>query len=186
MNAVIDSASQPVAPLRRHFVQITGTLRINGKEASSTRAAQLLHMVASGGGRLARSTIEKVLYGGFCSRSSLWYPLKVCQESGVDIHYDKVTRSVVLHDAVLFDYDVAVNYLRQGKPQAALWVLNGWPFASSTDPYAESLTTRLRDEFLAAQPNMYRSEIEDAFEVLDTKCLGHSAHRMPHYSSCIH
>ncbi|AKK09441.1 hypothetical protein HCH15_12875 [Corynebacterium testudinoris] len=61
MNAVIDSASQPVAPLRRHFVQITGTLRINGKEASSTRAAQLLHMVASGGGRLARSTIEKVL-----------------------------------------------------------------------------------------------------------------------------
>lgn len=63
MNA-IDSASQPVAPLRRHFVQITGTLRINGKEVSSTRAAQLLHMVASGGGRLARSTIEKVLYGG--------------------------------------------------------------------------------------------------------------------------
>lgn len=63
MNAIY-SASQPVAPLRRHFVQITGTLRINGKEVSSTRAAQLLHMVASGGGRLARSTIEKVLYGG--------------------------------------------------------------------------------------------------------------------------
>ncbi len=168
----------------QHFVQITGTLRINGEQISSIRSAELLHMVANEGGNIPRSVLEKALYGGFCSRSSLWYPLKVCQDSGINIYYDKENRSVVLQDTVLFDYDIAINYLRQGKFRAALWVLNGWPFSSSTDPYAELLKEQLQREFLAACPTIYRSEIEDAFDILDAKCLSQRPRYSSRYSCC--
>lgn len=39
MNSIQDSAGQLVAQLGQHFVHITGTLRINGKEASTKRGS---------------------------------------------------------------------------------------------------------------------------------------------------
>lgn len=170
---------------RTHFVQITGDLRINGRKISSARSVELLHIVANNGYRVLRSTIENDLWGGFCSRSSLWYPLKICQRADINITYDKPTRSVVLHEQVYFDYDIALNYLREGNLRAAVWILNGWPLPNHTDPYAEDLDLKLREKLASTGSDLYRSEIEEVFDILNDKSNRDGETRARSHPGCL-
>lgn len=169
---------------KSHFIQITGELRINGNKISSIRAVELLHLVVNAGYRMSRQELEKYLYGGFCARSSLWYPLKVCQKAGINISYEKETRSVVLHDKVHFDYDVGMSFLKQKDLKSAVWILNGWPLATQTNSYSDLLLAELKKEIENIGSTAYWSEIEEAYESLDSKCNRARCPRSSDYSCC--
>lgn len=160
-----DGVSSDV-PGHRHRVCLTGALRIDGRQLSSTRAVELLHLLAHEGPVLPKAVVEDRLYGGYCSRSSLWYPLKVCREAGIDISYDKVRRAVVLSDTLVFDYDIALGYLAVGDARAAMWVLGGWPVSKGAGPYTDGLTARLRKALTDSPLGLCRGDLEDAFDRL--------------------
>lgn len=168
-----------------HYVQITGKLRINGRPVSSVRAVELLHLVASNDNQMSRNEIELHLYRGYCARSSLWYPLKVCQKSGVDIRYSKKERTVFLYSPIKFDYDLAMHFLEQRDLNAALWILNGWPVTNQAESYFEYLLEKLRNELKSASSHYYWSEIEEIFESIDRKCQGNGANRYSSHSLCV-
>lgn len=165
-----DHDSGPAADVvPRHSVCVTGALRIDGRPLTSTRAVELLHLLAHEGPVLPKAVVEDRLYGGYCSRSSLWYPLKVCQEAGVDISYDKSRRAVVLGDNLVFDIDIALSYLAAGNARAALWVLGGWPVSKGAGPYTDLLTARLREAVSSSSLELCRGDVEDTFALLDRK-----------------
>lgn len=173
-----------VDQVRKHYVQMTGSLRINGHPVSSIRSIELLHLVSSMGGTISRSDAEKTLYGGFCARSSLWYPLKVCQQANINIYYDKKTKSIVLDDLVYFDYAMALDYLEHGEYKAAVWVLHGWPVASTTNSYMKSLKDNLKDQILLSLASSFRSEIEDALDTIEAKNESYQGRCSADYSCC--
>lgn len=156
----------------KHRVSITGPLRIDGQLQSSARAVELLHLMTHEGPVLHRREVEKALYGGYCSRSSLWYPLKVCRDAGVSLRYESESQTVVLDDDILFDVDVALGYLDRGDLRAALWVLGGWPSSKGAGVYSERLAAQLRDAIATAPGGFCRSEVEDAYESLDLRPVG--------------
>ncbi|MGN0097476.1 MAG: hypothetical protein ACI38U_15610 [Corynebacterium sp.] len=157
---------------QKHRVSITGPLRIDGRAQSSARAVELLHLMAHEGPSLRKREVEEALYGGYCSRSSLWYPLKVCQDAGVDIRYDSEQHSVVLVDEVLFDTDVALGYLEQGDLSAALWMLDGWPNGKGAGAYSEKIAEELRRAIASTPGGLTCSELEDAYDCLDMQRAG--------------
>lgn len=163
-----DGASSDDLP-DRHHIRLTGDLGIDGRPESSTRAVELLHLLAHEGPVLPKPVVEDRLYGGYCSRSSLWYPLKVCQEAGIDIRYDRARRAVVLSDDLVFDLDLALAYLDAGDVRAALWVLGGWPESRGAGPYTDELTAQLRDALEASSLGLCRSDLEDAYRWLDAR-----------------
>ncbi|MCQ9344097.1 hypothetical protein [Corynebacterium kozikiae] len=171
-----------------HYVQITGEFRINGKKLASIRAAELLHLVSNNGKRVSRYVIENKLYGGYCSRSSIWYPLKICQKAGIDIHYNRQAKTVVLTDDIQFDYDLAMDFLANEDLRSAIWVLNGWPLANQSNSYSDLLLEQLKIQLESHTSDHYWSEVEEIFEALDHK---HDRNRNrdarePHYSRCFY
>lgn len=185
LTSPVDSFS-PGNESTTHYVQMTGDLRIDGKKVPSIRAAELLHLVAHNGNQMSRTEIEEKLYGGYCARSSLWYPLKVCQKSGIDIRYNRETKTVVLYDEIQFDYDSAMHFLSKGDLDAALWVLNGWPITNQTESYSDQLSDKFKQKLESLRSNYYWSEIEELFESLEYKCDRDISNRNTHYSCCIH
>ncbi|HIW91274.1 MAG TPA: hypothetical protein H9870_06400 [Candidatus Corynebacterium avicola] len=150
-------------------VCITGTLRIGGHPITSARAVELLYLLVHEGPVLPKILVEDALYGGYCSRSSLWYPLKVCQDAGVDISYDRSRKAVVLKDDLEFDIDFAFDYLAEGNLEAALWMLGGWPGGKGSGSYTEQLTDRLRAAIADTPYGSSRSVLEDAYGMLDER-----------------
>lgn len=151
----------------QHDVCITGTLRIDGRIVTSARAVELLHLMSHEGPVLPKKVVEARLYGGYCSRSSLWYPLKICQRVGIAIFYDTSRRSVVLEDDIRFDVDIALDYLAADDARSALWMLGSWPARVGGGSYSATLKKQLGEALMASLAGLCWAEIDDVFQSLD-------------------
>lgn len=154
-------------PNPRHRVCATGRLRIDGQVVTSARAVELLHLLQHEGPVLPKKVVESRLYGGYCSRSSLWYPLKTCREAGIAVYYDTSRRSVVLEDPLLFDLDIALDHLAAGDLRSALWILGGWPGRTGGGSYSTELKKQLADAVIDSPAGLCWAEIDDVFRTLD-------------------
>lgn len=168
-SAVGHSTTSHSAASHPHRVSITGTPCIDGRTQSSVRAVELLHLLVNRGPVVSRGDAEEQLYGGYCSRSALWYPMRVCQEAGIAVKYDPAGRSVVLRDEVVFDIDIALRHLAAGDVTAALWMLSGWPPGSANGSYSARLRERLHSAILTSPAHLTRGDIDDALTYLDRR-----------------